>query len=241
MHAHPQLTLALDTAPAVSFDSYHVDEDTALVRDSVRAFVDGTLDELQIFLWGDAGTGKTHLLNAACQSLSQRGYRVAYVPGEMINQAGALEGMEYCDFLCIDDLQRIDHAAEVDLFHCINRCRQMSARLLLAADRPADCLGLELKDLETRLSWGLVCHAQMLSEEGLRNAFRKEIEARSLQASDEVLGYVLRRFPRRMSALKSVVDTLDEVSLSEQRRITIPFVKSVFGEAERVALSHRVR
>lgn len=238
---HPQLTLSLDTAPATSFDSFHVDDSNILVRDSLRAFVDGVLDDLQVFLWGDTGTGKSHLLSAACQAFSQKGYRVAYLPGEIVNQNGALEGMELCDLLCIDDLQRLDHASEVDLFHCINRCRESGTRIILAADRSPDELGLKLKDLQTRLAWGLVFQVQPLSDEGLREAFKKEIQARSLEASDEVLGYVLRRFPRRMASLKQVVDTLDEVSLSEQRRITIPFVKSVFGEAERAALSERMR
>ena len=199
------------------------------------------LDDVQIFLWGDTGTGKSHLLSAACQALSAKGYRVAYLPGEIVNHSGALEGMEFSDLLCIDDLQRLDHASEVDLFHCINRCRETGTRLILAADRSPDELGLKLKDLQTRLAWGLVFQLQGLSDEGLREAFKREIEARSLEASDEVLGFVLRRFPRRIAALKQVVDTLDEVSLSEQRRITIPFVKSVFGEAERAALSRQLR
>jgi DnaA family protein len=241
MHPHPQLPLALETAPSVSFDSFHVDATTRLVRDSVRGFVDGTLDELQIYLWGEKGTGKTHLLTAACQSFSQKGYRVAYMPGEMINLTGALEGLEQCDLVCIDDVQRLDHAAEVDLFHCINRCRHLETRMILAADRSPAQLGLKLLDLQTRLAWGLVCHTMVMSDEGLREAFRREIEFRSLEASDEVLRYVLRRFPRRMAALKAVVDTLDAVSLSEQRRITIPFVKSVFGDAERAALAERQR
>ncbi len=238
---HPQLTLGLDTAPATSFDSFYVDSTTSLVRDSVRAFVQGTLDEVQVFLWGDTGTGKSHLLTAACQAFSQSGYRIGYLPGEMVNYSGALEGMEQVDLLCIDDLQRLDRAAEIELFHCINRCRDAGARLIFAADRAPDELGLKLKDLQTRLAWGLVFQVQPLDDEALREAFRQEIEARSLEASDEVLGYVLRRFPRRIATLKRIVDTLDEVSLSEQRRITIPLVKSVFGEAERVALSERAR
>lgn len=241
MHSHPQLTLALETAPAVTFDSFHVDGVTTLVRDSLRGFVNGQLKEQQVYLWGESGTGKTHLLSAACQSLSQRGYRVAYIPGDMINEPGALDGMEQVELLCFDDLQRLDHASEVDLFHCINRCREAETRLILAADRQTDQLGLKLADLQTRLSWGLVCHAEFMGEEGLREAFRKEIHARSLEASDEVLSYVLRRFPRRIAALKHVVTTLDEVSMSEQRRITIPFVKSIFGEAERAALAGRIR
>ncbi|MFK7854603.1 MAG: DnaA regulatory inactivator Hda [Granulosicoccus sp.] len=238
---HPQLTLSLDTAPATSFDSFHVDDSNALVLDSLRAFAEGGLDTVQIYLWGETGTGKSHMLSAACQRFSDKGYRIAYLPGEIVNQAGALESMEYCDLLCIDDLQRLDYASEVGLFHCINRCRETGTRIIFAADRSPDELGLKLKDLQTRLAWGLVFQLQPLSDDALRNAFRKEIQARSLEASDEVLGYVLRRFPRRMASLKQVVDTLDEVSLSEQRRITIPFIKSVFGEAERAALSERMR
>jgi len=223
---HPQLTLSLDTAPATSFDSFHVDDSNALVLHSLRAFSAGDLDTVQIYLWGETGTGKSHLLSAACQMFSDKGYRIAYLPGEIVNQAGALESMEYCDLLCIDDLQRLDYASEVGLFHCVNRCRETGTRIIFAADRSPDELGLKLKDLQTRLAWGLVFQL---------------IQARSLEASDEVLGYVLRRFPRRMASLKQVVDTLDEVSLSEQRRITIPFIKSVFGEAERAALSERMR
>lgn len=238
---HPQMTLALDTAPATSFNSFHIDTDTAVVRDTVQAFAEGALSDLQIYLWGDTGTGKSHLISAACQAFSHRGYRVAYMPGEMVNQRGALDGMEQVDLLCIDDLQRIDRASEVDLFHCINRCREVDTRLIIAADRAPDELGLRLKDLQTRLAWGLVFQMGHLSDDGLRDAFRKEIENRSLEASDEVLSYVFRRFPRRMSALKQLVNTLDETSLTEQRRITIPFIKTVFGEAERIALSEQVR
>lgn len=238
---HPQLTLALDTAPSTSFDSFHVDAANAVVRDSLKAFVTGSLKDEQVYLWGETGTGKSHLLTAACQAFSRSGYRVGYIPGELVNYAEALKGMEYCDLLCIDDLQRMDHASEMGLFYCLNRCREEGTRLILAADRAPDELGVKLRDLQTRLSWGLVFHMQPLNDQALRDALRKEIETRSLEASDDVLSYVLKRFPRRMSALKFVVNTLDDVSLSEQRRITIPFIKSIFGEAERVALSERLR
>jgi DnaA family protein len=83
----------------------------------------------------------------------------------------------------------------------------------------------------------LVFQLHALGEDGLQNALRQEIEQRSLRASDDVVAYILRRYPRRMSVLKRVVDSLDKASLSEQRRITIPFVKRVFDEAERIALS----
>lgn len=208
-----------------------------MVRNAVQAFVDGKLDDAQMFIWGEDGAGKSHLLSAACEQLNSHGFRIAYLPGEIVNASGALDGMEMCDFLCIDDLQRLDHAAEIDLFHCINRCRDTGARIMLAADRAPENLGIRLPDLQTRLSWGLVFQLHALGEDGLQNALRQEIEQRSLRASDDVVAYILRRYPRRMSALKRVVDSLDKASLSEQRRITVPFVKRVFDEADRIALS----
>ncbi len=241
MHAHPQMPLSLDTAPATSFDSFHVDDHNVLTRNAVQSFVRGELDDVQLYVWGDTGTGKTHLLSAACNDYNRRGYRVAYLPGEMVNHSGSLVGMEHVDFLCIDDLQRLDHAAEIDLFNLINRCRAAGTQLLVAADRPVDALGLVLPDLQTRLTWGLICRLQPLSEEGLRCAVRTEIEQRSLKVSDDVLVYILKHFPRRMNILKQVVDKLDEVSLMEQRGITVPFIKTVFGEAELAALADRIR
>lgn len=237
MQQHPQLTLPLDTAPATTFTSFHVDENNLMVRDAVCAFVNGKLDDSQLFLWGDDGVGKSHLLSAACEQMYAAGFRTAYIPGEWVNSEGALSGVEFCELLCVDDLQRLDHATEVELFHCINRCRDRGARILLAADRSPDELGVRLPDLHTRLSWGLVYQVQHLGEDGLRTALRREIELRSLSASKEVVTFMLRRFPRRMATLKRVVDTLDKVSLSEQRHITIPLVKSVFSHARLVALS----
>lgn len=241
MHNHPQLTLSLDTAPATSFDSFHVDEHNAMARDAVQSFIRGELDDIQLYLWGDSGAGKSHLLSAACEAYNRQGYRIAYLPGEVVNNSESLVAMEQVDLLCIDDLQRLDHAAEVDLFHLVNRCRAAGTKLLVAADRPVDALGLALPDLLTRLNWGLGFQLKPLSDEGLRSAFRSEIEQRSLEVSDEVLGYVFKHFPRRMNILKQVVNRLDEVSLMEQRRITVPFIKSVFGEAERAALADRIR
>ena len=45
---HPQMTLALDTAPATSFDSFHVDQETSVVRDTVRAFSQGAIKDEQL-------------------------------------------------------------------------------------------------------------------------------------------------------------------------------------------------
>lgn len=228
-----QLTLAIDTAPATSFSTFHasgdVAGDRALACRSVEALASGELDEQQIYLWGPSGAGKSHLLTAACRSVSEAGLRIAYLPGELANQPSALDGLETVDLVCIDDLQRLDHAAEADLFHCINRCRERSTRLLFAADRSVDGLGLALADLSTRLRWGPVFHLEPLQGSELIDALRLEFSLRSLEAGDEVLSWIAHRCPRDMRAMKVLVERLDTASLSEQRRLTVPFVRQILG------------
>lgn len=224
-----QLTLAIDTAPATSFATFYARGDDAsgraLASASIEALVRGELDEKQIYIWGASGSGKSHLLTAACRVVSESGLRIAYLPGELANQPSALEGLEAFDLVCIDDLQRLDHVAEADLFHCINRCRECATRLLFAADRSIERLGLALADLTTRLAWGPVFHLEPLQGVDVINALRQEFALRSLEASDEVLSWIERRCPRDMRAMKALVDRLDAASLSEQRRLTVPFVR----------------
>ena len=230
-----QLTLALDTAPATSFSTFHADDGLdsgrLLASRSIEAFASGELDEQQLYVWGEAGAGKSHLLTAACRRVGESGLRVAYVPGELANQPSALEGLESCGLVCIDDLQRLDHGAETDLFHCINRCRAADTRLLFAADRTVERLGLILPDLATRLNWGPVFHIEPLAGVEILLALRREFESRSLSASDELLSWIVRRYPRDMRAMKELVDQLDQASLSEKRRLTVPFVRQVVEAA----------
>lgn len=234
---HPQLTLALGIEPTVTFDTYVPGQHNVVACRAAATLARGHSDDNQLFLSGEYGAGKTHLLTAACQLASGLGYRVAYLPGELANQDGALLGLEQSDLLCIDDLQRLDHGAEESLFHCINRCRQSGTRLLLAADRLPGELGIILPDLQTRLTWGAVFHLQALGDDDLASAVRRQAEARGLTMADDVLGYLLRHSTRDMVTLMRILQQLDEASLARQRRITVPLVREVLGLAESSSLA----
>ena len=225
---HPQLTLPLDTAPATSFGTFHVSEANAVAHRSVAAFVDGSSADRQIYVWGEAGCGKSHLLSAACQAVSAQGYRIAYLPGELASQSDALVGLEQCELVCIDDLQILESASEIDLCQCIERCRAAGTMLLFAADRPPEELDAVRPELVALLDLGPRFRLAPLAGEALRAALRVEFERRSLKLGDDVVDYLLRRFEPRMAALRPVIDRLDGVSLSEKRRLSVAFVRSVF-------------
>ena len=224
-----QLPLDLGMREQRDLDSF-VPGENAVVVDLIRRMIGERL-EPQLFLWGAAGSGKSHLLQGACAEMSRQGGMVAYLPLEEFACMGSdvLEGLETMDLVCVDD---VEHAAgnpvwEQGLFGLINRVRDAGGRLIFAADAPPDQLGIQLPDLVSRLGWGPVFRMVELDDEGKVEALQRRAGKRGLELPPEVAGFVLRRYPRDLSRLFDLLDTLDNASLAAQRRLTVPFVKSV--------------
>jgi DnaA family protein len=195
-----------------------------LVRGAGRA-------EPAFFLWGEAGTGRTHLLEAACRTLGAQGLTAAYVP--LTEHArlspGLLEDRETEALICLDDLDAVagDPAWEGALFALIERQRSAGGMLLAAARHAPARLGWRLADLASRLSWGPVYQLLALTDEDKLAAVRLRAERRGLDLPEDVARYVLSRHPRDLHSLFALLERLDQVSLAEQRRLTIPFLRSL--------------
>lgn len=189
--------------------------------------------ESLIYLWGGAGVGRSHLLQAACLRLQERGLQAVYLPlAELAGHGPELfDCLEQCDLVCLDDLQAIAGRAdwEEELFHLFNRLRDAGRRLLLAADAAPRELPVCLADLQSRLSLALVFQLQELAEEDKLRALQLRASRRGLQLSDEVGRFILTRGARSMSALFELLEQLDQASLQAQRKLTIPFLKEVLG------------
>jgi DnaA family protein len=183
-----------------------------------------------IFLWG--GSGLTHLLQAACHSASADGLSVQYLPlmeVQSFDPDSLFEGLEEMDLVCIDDVQVIagKPAWETALFALFNQLRDRGVGLLMAAKASPKTLPLDLPDLQSRLNWGLTLQVQALSDDEKLQALQFRARARGLELSDEVGHFILHRAPREMHELFASLNQLDQASLAEQRRLTIPFVKQV--------------
>ncbi len=224
---HPQLTLSLGIVPSHSFETFFIGRGSANACATLKAFCNNDIDDDQLFFWGEPNVGKSHLLSAACQQVASDGFSVAYLTGAQASQDDALQGLENSDLFCVDDLHLLRPHAEEALFHCINRCRDNGTRLLFASAIAHDQLNVSLADLKTRLSWGPIFHMQTLADDELHAAVAHMLKARSMTVGDDVIDYILRRFPRDIAQLKSLVDKLDIESMSAHRKVTIPLIKTI--------------
>jgi len=186
-----------------------------------------------IYLWGGAGTGRTHLLQSVCHDAAKNGLACSYLPIEQLKEHGPkiLDGLETQDVICIDDVEPLigDAHWEECLFHLFNKIRDNQRRLLVAASKPPRQQECVLPDLHSRLSWGLTYQLKTLTDEEKISALQDSADRRGFHLSSEVAQFIFNRCSRDFSSLFYVLDRLDEQSLQQKRKLTIPFVKGVMS------------
>jgi DnaA-homolog protein len=200
-----QLPLKISSPPAPSFANF-VPGANREALEAVRALARGTLAEAIVYLWGEAGSGRSHLLRAA------------------LHENPAL--------VAVDDVETLDAAGQHALFLAINEARSMHGSVLVAGALPPAQLGVR-EDLRTRLGWGLVYQLRRLSDAEKRSHLCAAARARGLDLGEEVADYLLARIPRDLASLNAVLDRLDRLSLAKQRPLTIPLAREALAESGR--------
>ncbi|MDX2426569.1 MAG: DnaA regulatory inactivator Hda [Cycloclasticus sp.] len=186
-----------------------------------------------IFLWGDTGTGKTHLLQATCQYQAQHSKTASYLPlKELIAlPAQVLAGMQTIDLICIDDVELAYGKADWEeaLFDLFNQIRQAGGRLIVGSSSSPQHSQAALNDLKSRFNSGLPLDLKPLSDEGCIIALQTRAQKLGLELNQDVAKYLITRFPRDLPTLWRLLNKLDRASLAAQRKLTIPFLKSALS------------
>ncbi len=225
----PQIPLPLVGADALTFDLYCTAENELALTELKQVARGGA--SRNVYLWGDTGTGKSHLLHAACAAAADAGRRTAFVPLAQSRRLAPtlLESLEDLDLVCIDDLDAIagQPAWEQPLFHLFNRMRETTRPLVFAARTSPAGSAISLPDLKSRLGWDLVFRLAPLQESQRFVALRQRAQMRGMEITDEVLDYLSRRIARDMHSLFVWLERLDRESLSAGKRLTIPFVREL--------------
>ncbi|MHB1273440.1 MAG: DnaA regulatory inactivator Hda [Rhodanobacter sp.] len=226
-----QLPLALRWPRRQRFEHFHAGANAAALA-AVQTLAREP-DAAWVYLNGPAGSGRSHLLMAACQAAAAAGRRVQYLPlATLGDSAAVLRGVAGSELLALDDLGAIagNHAAEHALFDLYNRTRAEGSALLFAADTTPTQLGLELPDLRSRLGACTQFALKLLDDGERRIVLKAQAAARGIELDDGVLDWLFARYARDLGALLDLLDRLDQASLAAQRRITIPFLRGFLRE-----------
>jgi len=208
------LNIAPDWVPTL--DNFVVGRNIELLS-ALRHALAGAASERCFYLWGEAGSGKSHLLQAAVQQARAAG-QSAICLCRAVPQAAQV--------VAVDDVEALDDTAQIALFELYNRMRENGGMLLVSGTAAPAQLKLR-DDLRTRLGWGMVYQVHGLSEAEKAQALQQHARARGLELPHEVTQYLLRHGRRDLPALLAVLDALDTRCLRLKRAASVPLLKEV--------------
>ena len=196
-----QLLLDIEAPPKPSIENFVVGSNAEALN-SLQLAMRGNAQTRFIYLWGETGSGKTHLLEALQQITN--GQNVQFV----------------------DDVQSLSDEQQIALFNTYNQLRENGGTLITAGIAAPTQMGLR-DDLATRLAWGLTYQLHPLSDEEKALALKNYANARSMKLPDEVIEYCLRYLRRDLPSLISTISALDLWSRTNKRAVTIPLLKQL--------------
>ena len=227
----PQLPLALKLDTEATFENFYTPERHRLLVNQLAEQAQGR-GEKWIYLYGSGG--RSHLLQACCHLTEAAGRYARYIPiAELLefDPEALLEGAEFLDLLCFDDVQLIAGREnwERAVFNCYNKMLATDACLLVSSSLAHAQLRIELPDLKSRLQSLSSYRLSELDEAERMAALQFKAKIRGIMVSDAVAEYIYTRCQRDAKSLFDLLNVLDQLSLVEQRKLTIPFVKKVMN------------
>ena len=206
-----QLVLELAPQPQPTLDNFVVGRNGTVLA-ALRSLVYAPEAGAVVYLYGEPGAGKSHLLRAVAEVWRRQGRSLAR-------------------FLVADDVHRLDDNAQGALFDAFNEARAAGGAIIAAGDITPHQLVVR-EDLRTRLASGLSFHLQALSDSEKAAALAQRAGELGMRLNDDAIGYLLTHVRRDMPTLMTVLSTIDDYSLANKRLVTLPLIREALQTLE---------
>jgi DnaA family protein len=230
MSQSSQMNLAIKLDDQATFNNFYAPKGSS--QQLAKFLLQESTHKIAVLV-GNSGAGLSHLLQATCQrSPFDTSDDAIYLPLMALKEyppQQILEGLDAASLVCLDDIHGVANREDwqIPLFNFFNDCRQSGTRLIFSSHQLLDDIGIKLPDLMSRLQSGLIHIVNDFNDEDLRRLLQFRSNLRGMYLSDEVAKFLLTRLSRDAKTLINALESLDNASLREQRRLTTPFVKSV--------------
>lgn len=244
-----QIPLKLAVNKENCFDNFWGGPNSNLVEE-LQSQIRSNSSEQWIYLQGQQGAGKSHLLQACYQYSQQNGLKANYLAfpelvsfwmesmdSSTLDSGEWLEAFTDADWLFVDELdfkvtviERQRKRIDKTLFQLLNRCLlEQRPRLMFASRAPVANLNFQLEDLRSRLGLARVLNLKPLDDEEMSLWLRFKADQMGFKMEEEAASFLLRRWPRDLHALNQALAQLNDFSLSHHRRVTIPAIKQALA------------
>lgn len=240
-------TSATTLNPRYTFDSFVVGESNQLAHAASKAVAERPAAAFNpLFLYGGAGLGKTHLIQAIGNRVLELNPRanVIYITSESFtndfintilekkNNMDFRNKYRTCDVLIIDDIQFISNKdqTQVEFFHTFNALYEANKQIIMTSDRPPK----EIKELEerlrTRFEWGLITDIKPPDLETRVAILKKKAEEENFEVPDDILFYIAENLKSNIRNLEGVLKRLTAYNVLMGKPITMALADDAIKE-----------
>ena len=182
-----------------------------------------------IYVWGEEGAGKSHLLRAWVAQALDAGKKAVYIDAAATPLTEAAFEAEY---LAIDQIEKLGNEEQSLLFAVFNRFRNSGKGFLLLSSEHAPQQLVIREDLRTRMAYCLVYEVKPLTDQEKIDALVSMAAARQVTIDPEIFEYLLNHWRRDMDSLMQMLDTLDNYAVTMGKRITLPLLRQLLKQQE---------
>jgi chromosomal replication initiator protein len=259
VEVHRRETVAVGLNPKYTFDSFVIGSSNRFAHAAALAVAEAPAQAYNpLFIYGGTGLGKTHLLQAIAQYVSdnQGELSVRYVTSEtfMNDFINALRDKRIesfkqryrtYDLLLIDDIQFFEHKERIqeEFFHTFNSIYEAGGQLVISSDRPPREISTLEERLRSRFEWGLITDIQPPDLETRIAILRKKVKTDRIHVPDpKVLEFIAGRISSNIRELEGALTRVVAFSSLTGRPMTEGLaqdvLKDVFpqGEVQRVSI-----
>ena len=198
-----------------------------------------------LFIYGQSGLGKTHLLYAIASVVRRDhpSFRIVYIKGEdftneLINAIGEGKVQEFrdkyrlADLFLVDDIQFVagkDRTQE-EFFHTFNALYEAHKQIVLTSDRPPKEIHTLEDRLKTRFEWGLLADIQPPDYETRMAIIHVKAESLGVQLPEEIVDYIAKTITSNVRQLEGTVKKIKALHDLMERDIDLPLAKEAVAD-----------
>lgn len=202
------------------------------VVDVIRQLHSGLIDRL--YVYGEAGTGKSHLLSAVCDLYLETSRKAIQV--SLLELLGApleaLSALEHYDLVALDDVEAISGVIgwQKAIFYLINSQYEFRGQLLFSSRDAPVSLKLQLPDLQSRLTQAVSVRLPNGSLHADRVALVDSVlSRRGVVLDPQIVDYLLNHGPYQTSLLLQMLDRLESVLHGEKTKLSTSTLKQIYA------------
>ncbi|MGY2083506.1 chromosomal replication initiator protein DnaA [Blastococcus sp. SYSU DS0539] len=232
--------------PKYVFDSFVIGNSNRFAHAAAVAVAEAPARAYNpLFIYGESGLGKTHLLHAIGHYAARMfpNVRVRYVSteeftNEFINLVHSGRAEEFrrrfrdIDFLLIDDIQFLERAerTQEEFFHTFNTLHNASKQIVITSDRPPKKLTTLEDRLRTRFEWGLITDVQAPDLETRIAILRKKAWGERLQVPDPVLEFIASKVQTNIRELEGALIRVTAFASLNKQQVDLPLAELVLKD-----------